>query len=58
MNLKNIAAGTFALLVAGLFIAGVGTYTHNGAFQLAGALVLLAGLIVAIKQALGAPNQP
>ena len=56
MNLKNVAAGTFALLVAGLLIAGVGTYTQNGGFQLAGALVLLAGLVVAVKQAFGVSN--
>ena len=57
MNLKNIAAGAFALLVAGLLIAGVGTYTQNGGFQLAGAFVLLAGLVVAVKQAFGVSNQ-
>ena len=51
MNLKQIKSSTIALLVAGVLILAVGTYTTNGGFQLAGGLVLLAAIILAISQA-------
>lgn len=53
MNLNNIAAGTIAMLAAGAFLGGVGIYTDNGGLQLAGALIFLAGLLLAIEQAGG-----
>ncbi|MCB1568732.1 MAG: hypothetical protein KDI69_07980 [Xanthomonadales bacterium] len=51
MNLKQIKSSTVALLVAGVLILSVGTYTTNGGFQLAGGLVLLVAIILAISQA-------
>ncbi|MFC3715055.1 hypothetical protein ACFONC_02665 [Luteimonas soli] len=51
MNLKQIKSSTIALLVAGVLILSVGTYTTNGGFQLAGGLVLLVAIILAISQA-------
>ncbi|WP_154659581.1 hypothetical protein [Arenimonas composti] len=51
MNLKQITPSTFALLVAGLLVLVVGTYTANGGFQLAGGLILLVGVILAFSQA-------
>ena len=51
MNLKQIKSNTIALLVAGVLILTVGTYTTNGGFQLAGGLVLLVAIILAISQA-------
>ncbi len=51
MNLKQIKSSTIALLVAGVLILVVGTYTTNGGFQLAGGLVLLVAIILAVNQA-------
>ncbi|MCA9968631.1 MAG: hypothetical protein KC425_00370 [Anaerolineales bacterium] len=51
MSLKHIASSTIALIVAGILILSVGTYTDNGGFQLAGALILLVGIILAFSQA-------
>ncbi len=51
MNLKQIKSTTLAMLVAGALILVVGTYTTNGGFQLAGGLVLLVAIILAISQA-------
>ena len=51
MNLKQITSSTVALLVAGVLILIVGTYTTNSGFQLAGCLVLLVATILAISQA-------
>jgi hypothetical protein len=53
MNLKNVGTSTVALLVCGLFILATGWYTDNGGFQLAGALVLLAGVLRAYHEARG-----
>ena len=53
MNLKNIKSTTYALFVAGLFILLTGTYTDNGGFQLAGGILLLVTLIIALGQASG-----
>ena len=44
---------TIALLVTGLFILATGAYTDNGGFQLAGALVLLVGVLLGLNQAAG-----
>ena len=56
MNLKQIRSSTFALLVAGVLILVVGTYTTNSGFQLAGGLVLLVAIILAISQASSRPG--
>lgn len=51
MNLKQIKSGTISLLVAGVLMLVVGTYTANGGFQLAGGLLLVVTVILAISQA-------
>lgn len=51
MNLKQIKSGTIALLVAGVLVFVVGTYTANGGFRLAGGLILVVAVILAISQA-------
>ena len=51
MNLKQVTSSTVALIVAALVVLGVGTYTDNGGFQFAGALILLVGVILAFSQA-------
>lgn len=51
MNLKQIKSSTFALLVAGLFVLLVGTYTENGGFQLAGGILMSIAAILALNQA-------
>lgn len=53
MNPKRITPGTLALVVAALLVLAVGLYTGNGGFQLAGALILLVGIVLAISQASG-----
>ena len=51
MSLKKITPGTIALFVAALLILAVGTYTDNGGFQLAGGLVLVGAISLALSQA-------
>ena len=51
MNLRQISSSTIALLLAAAFLIAVGTYTSNGGFQLAGALVLVVGGLLAFNQA-------
>lgn len=51
MNLQRVTSSSLSLLVAGVFVLLVGTYTDNGGFQLAGALLLVVGLIRAFNQA-------
>jgi hypothetical protein len=51
MNLKNIKSTTNALLVAGLVMLLTGTYTDNGGFQLAGGMLIVITLILALGQA-------
>ena len=53
MNPRRITPGTLALVVAALLVLAVGLYTANGGFQLAGALILLVGIFLAITQASG-----
>lgn len=53
MNLRQISSSAIALLLAAAFLIAVGTYTANGGFQLAGALVLVVGGILAFNQARG-----
>lgn len=51
MILKKIKSSTVALLVGGLLLLLVGTYTENGGFQFAGALLLFVSVIIALRQA-------
>lgn len=51
MSIKQISTSTIAILVAALFVLATGSYTDNGGFQLAGALLLVVGLILAFNQA-------
>lgn len=53
MKLTQITPGTVALAVAGVLILAVGTYTANGGLQLAGGLVLLVAILLAIRDASG-----
>ncbi len=53
MNLKLIKTSTVSLFVCGLFMLLVGTYTENGGFQLAGAMLVVICLILALRQATG-----
>jgi len=53
MKPRGIPASTIALLVSGLLILATGTYTENGGFQLAGAIVLAVGVLLALRQATG-----
>jgi len=51
MNPKQINSSAIAILVTALVVLGVGAYTGNGGFQLAGALFLLVGMLLASHQA-------
>lgn len=51
MSLKRITPGTIALFVAAFLILGVGTYTDNGGLQLAGGLVLVGAISLALSLA-------
>ena len=51
MNIKRVKTDTIAMLLAGAFVAGVGAYTDNGGFQLAGGILLVVAAILALKQA-------
>lgn len=51
MQIKRMKSTTVALIVAGLLVLAVGTYTSNGGFQLAGGLFLLVAIVRAISQA-------
>ncbi len=51
MDLKRISASTVALLVAALVVLATGVYTDNGGFRLAGILLLVTGILVALGQA-------
>jgi len=53
VNLREISSSAIALLLAAAFLIAVGTYTGNGGFQLAGALVLVVGGLLAFNQARG-----
>lgn len=50
MTPKAISSTAIALIVSALLILVSGLYTDNGGFQLAGAIVLLVGVVVAIKE--------
>lgn len=49
MNPKQHTSSTIALLVTGVLVFGVGTYTQNGGFQLAGGLICLVAVILALR---------
>ena len=51
MNLKQITSSTISLIVAAILLLVVGTYTDNGGFQLAGAILLTIPIITAFNQA-------
>lgn len=51
MDLAKIRPPSVALLVSALLVLAVGAYTGNGGFQLAGAIMLVSGLILALRQA-------
>ena len=51
MNLKRVKPSTVSLLLCGFFILLVGTYTENGGFQLAGVMLAVICLILALGQA-------
>ena len=56
MNRTHLAPGTIALLVAGIFVVAVGTYTRNGGFQLAGGLICLVAVMLALRGASRTPG--
>ena len=58
VNIRNVSSKSIALMVTGLFIAGVGTYTHNTGFQFAGALIFSVGIGIAIDQARKPSKRP
>ena len=45
LNLKNSTSGSVSLILAGVFMLGVGTYTENGGIQLSGGILVVVGLI-------------
>ena len=51
MKLRQIKSSTVSLFVAALLMLVTGTYTDNGGFQLAGAILLVVVLITAFNQA-------
>lgn len=51
MNLHRITSSTVGLLVAALLLLVTGTYTDNGGFQLAGAMLLVVAVLIAFRQA-------
>ncbi|WP_187471129.1 hypothetical protein [Luteimonas viscosa] len=53
MKLRNIESTTWALLVAGLFVLAIGRWTDNGGFRLAGGMLIVVALILALAQAAG-----
>jgi hypothetical protein len=53
MQVRNSNTSMLGLLVAGLVALMTGTYTANGGFQLAGALLLVVALIAMFKPAPG-----
>jgi hypothetical protein len=50
MAVMRIGAGTIALLVAGLLWLVVGTGTDNGGLQLGGGMLLVVGVLNAIRE--------
>ena len=58
MSLKSIQSSTVAMLLGGVFLVAVGTYTDNGGFHFAGGILLLVALIVALNQAQGKNGNP
>ena len=51
MHWSRVHPSTIALAVAAGLILSVGLYTENGGFQLAGALIAVVAVVVALSQA-------
>ena len=58
MSFKSIKSNTIALLLVGVLVLAVGTYTENGGFQLAGGIMLLVAAILAFNQASDRSGKP
>ena len=58
MKFRLIKSNTIALLLGGVLLFAVGTYTENGGFQLAGGIMLLVAAILAFNQASGRSGDP
>lgn len=50
MNFSKLSSGTIAILIMALLVGGVGFYTENNGFLVAGAIFLVVGLILAVNQ--------
>ena len=46
----KLNASTFAIFVVALLVGGVGLYTENNGFVIAGAIFLVVGLIMAVNE--------
>lgn len=53
MNSLKLNSGTIALLVVALLVGGVGLYTENNGFVVAGAIFLVVAVITAVNQLRG-----
>ena len=49
MNSLKLNSGTIALLVVALLVGGVGFYTENSGFVVAGAIFLVVGLVMLVR---------
>ncbi|MFA5685767.1 MAG: hypothetical protein WC995_14590 [Lysobacteraceae bacterium] len=58
MKFRLIKSNTIALLLSGVLVLAVGTYTENGGFQLAGGIMLLAAAILAFNHASDRSGKP
>lgn len=50
MNSFKLNASTLAILIVGLLVGAIGFYTENSGFVAAGAIFLITGVILFIKQ--------
>ncbi|MCC6606172.1 MAG: hypothetical protein IT327_23400 [Anaerolineae bacterium] len=50
MNSLKLNSGTIALLVVALLVGGVGFFTENNGFLIAGVIFLVVGLITAVNE--------
>jgi membrane-bound ClpP family serine protease len=51
MNIRQIKSNSIGLLVGGILLFVIGTYTDNGGFQFAGGILLVVSVILALHQA-------
>lgn len=49
MNLSRLNSGTIAILIVALLVGGIGFYTGNNGFVVAGAIFLVVGLIMLVR---------